>query len=71
LQRQGLLGLIENLTPPHDDPVIMQIIVGFMGCSWTGFIMMICLPVFMFPSPMPRFDPLVGVLFLINIEMGR
>jgi tripartite ATP-independent transporter DctM subunit len=71
---KGLLGLIENL---HVHPImiliIMQLIVGFMGCFMDGVsIMMICLPVFMPISNALGFDPIwFGVLFLINIEMGQ
>jgi tripartite ATP-independent transporter DctM subunit len=71
---KGLLGLIENL---HVHPImiliIMQLIVGFMGCFMDGVsIMMICLPVFMPISNTLGFDPIwFGVLFLINIEMGQ
>jgi tripartite ATP-independent transporter DctM subunit len=71
---KGLLGLIENL---HVHPImiliIMQLIVGFMGCFMDGVsIMMICLPVFMPISNALGFDPVwFGVLFLINIEMGQ
>ena len=71
---KGLLGLIENLNVhPMMILIIMQIIVGFMGCFMDGVsIMMICLPVFMPISNALGFDPIwFGVLFLINIEMGQ
>jgi tripartite ATP-independent transporter DctM subunit len=71
---KGLLGLIENLNVhPIMILIIMQIIVGFMGCFMDGVsIMMICLPVFMPISNALGFDPVwFGVLFLINIEMGQ
>jgi len=71
---KGLLGLIENLNVhPIMILIIMQIIVGFMGCFMDGVsIMMICLPVFMPISNALGFDPIwFGVLFLINIEMGQ
>jgi tripartite ATP-independent transporter DctM subunit len=70
----GLLHLIENLdVHPIMILIIMQIIVGFMGCFMDGVaIMMICLPVFMPISNALGFDPIwFGVLFLINIEMGQ
>jgi len=71
---KGLLGLIENLSlHPMMILIIMQLIVGFMGCFMDGVsIMMICLPVFMPISNALGFDPIwFGVLFLINIEMGQ
>ena len=71
---KGLLGLIENLNVhPIMILIIMQVIVGFMGCFMDGVsIMMICLPVFMPISNALGFDPVwFGVLFLINIEMGQ
>jgi tripartite ATP-independent transporter DctM subunit len=71
---KGLLGLIENLQlHPMIILIIMQVIVGFMGCFMDGVsIMMICLPVFMPISTTLGFDPIwFGVLFLINVEMGQ
>jgi tripartite ATP-independent transporter DctM subunit len=71
---KGLLGLIEGLQlHPIVILIIMQVIIGFMGCFMDGVsIMMICLPVFMPISNTLGFDPIwFGVLFLINIEMGQ
>lgn len=71
---KGLLGLIENLSiHPLLILILMQVIIGFMGCFMDGVsIMMICLPVFMPISSALGFDPVwFGVLFLINVEMGQ
>ncbi|MEI9478277.1 MAG: TRAP transporter large permease subunit [Deltaproteobacteria bacterium] len=53
--------------------IIMQVIIGILGCFMEGVsIMMITLPVFMPIAYTLGFNPIwFGVLMLINIEMGQ
>lgn len=70
----GLTRLVEGLSVhPLLILIVMQVIVGILGCFMEGVsIMMITLPVFMPIAITLGFNPIwFGVLMLINIEMGQ
>jgi tripartite ATP-independent transporter DctM subunit len=70
----GLTRLVEGLSVhPLLILIVMQVIVGILGCFMEGVsIMMITLPVFMPIANTLGFNPIwFGVLMLINIEMGQ
>jgi len=70
----GLTRLVEGLSVhPLLILIVMQVIVGILGCFMEGVsIMMITLPVFMPIAYTLGFNPIwFGVLMLINIEMGQ
>jgi len=70
----GLVSTVQDLqVHPLVILIIMQVIVGLMGCFMESVsIMMVCLPVFIPICQVLGFDTIwFGVIMLINLEMGQ
>jgi TRAP-type C4-dicarboxylate transport system permease large subunit len=70
----GMVSTVQDLqVHPIVILIIMQVIVGLMGCFMESVsIMMVCLPVFIPICQVLGFDTIwFGVIMLINLEMGQ
>ena len=70
----GLVSTVQDLqVHPIVILIIMQVIIGLMGCFMESVsIMMVCLPVFIPICQVLGFDTIwFGVIMLINLEMGQ